>query len=144
MFEKLFYLGTTDSATPYSNVMNWLHQEVFFYLVLICVFVLVLMVELISDFWFRFRFPFKIDDVLNRITVLNGVSYTHSSVLEVVWTMFPSLILFAIAFPSLDMLYILDQVAAWGLCLKVTGHQWYWSYEVIGELSLPQRVLDKI
>ena len=34
-----------------------------------------------------------------------------------------------IAFPSLRLLYIIDEVGAPGLTMKAVGHQWYWSYE---------------
>lgn len=134
MFSKLFYLGVTNGATPYANIMNWLHQEVFFYLVVICIFVLVLMIEIIKDFWFKVKYPKNKKDLVKRETIMKGINFTHSSKLEIIWTIFPSLVLYAIAFPSLDMLYVMDQVLAWGLCLKVTGHQWYWSYEVIGQI----------
>jgi cytochrome c oxidase subunit 2 len=40
-----------------------------------------------------------------------------------------SLILIAIAFPSFRLLYLLDEVTSPTITLKVTGHQWYWSYE---------------
>ena len=49
--------------------------------------------------------------------------------IEIVWTVFPALVLFFIAFPSLRLLYLLDEVMVPTLTLKVVGHQWYWSYE---------------
>ena len=56
---------------------------------------------------------------------------THNTLLEVIWTGIPALILIVIAIPSLRILY--DQetlpVPEPDLTIKVTGHQWYWSYE---------------
>jgi len=49
--------------------------------------------------------------------------------IEVIWTMFPALVLIFIALPSLRLLYLLDEVNNPSLRLKVIGHQWYWSYE---------------
>lgn len=49
--------------------------------------------------------------------------------IEIVWTVFPALVLIFIAFPSLRLLYLLDEVIGPGLTLRVIGHQWYWSYE---------------
>jgi cytochrome c oxidase subunit 2 len=141
---KLFYLGVTNGATPYANVMNWLHQEVFFYLVIICIFVLVLMIEIIRDFWFKIKYPLNNKDIKSRDLIISGIDYTHSSKLEVVWTMFPSLVLYAIAFPSLDMLYLMDQVLAWGVYLKVIGHQWYWSYEVVGKVKYNPSIIIEL
>jgi len=55
---------------------------------------------------------------------------THAPRLEIVWTIFPSFILLAIAIPSLILLYQLDNVEPISLCIKVIGHQWYWTYEI--------------
>jgi cytochrome c oxidase subunit 2 len=41
----------------------------------------------------------------------------------------PVLILFVIAVPSLKLLYFLDKAAKPEMTVKITGHQWYWSYE---------------
>nr|YP_009945356.1 cytochrome c oxidase subunit II [Epanerchodus koreanus]QOE55892.1 cytochrome c oxidase subunit II [Epanerchodus koreanus] len=49
--------------------------------------------------------------------------------IEIVWTVFPAVILVFIAFPSLRLLYLLDESSIPSLTLKVIGHQWYWSYE---------------
>ena len=51
------------------------------------------------------------------------------SILELVWTISPALVLIAIAFPSFRLLYIMDEVLSPTLTIKVVGHQWYWSYE---------------
>ncbi len=55
--------------------------------------------------------------------------WTHNSKLEIAWTTIPVLILVAIAFPSFDLLYYMDRTKQADMTLKVTGHQWYWSYE---------------
>jgi cytochrome c oxidase subunit 2 len=49
------------------------------------------------------------------------------SVIEFVWTIIPALILLAIAGPSFELLYIMDEVLSPTLTIKVVGHQWYWS-----------------
>ena len=43
--------------------------------------------------------------------------------------MAPAGILLFIAFPSLKLLYLMDEVVEPGLTVKAIGHQWYWSYE---------------
>lgn len=55
--------------------------------------------------------------------------WTHNPKLEVAWTVIPVLILVAIAFPSFNLLYYMDRTKDADMTLKVTGHQWYWSYE---------------
>nr|YP_005351137.1 cytochrome c oxidase subunit II [Fissurella volcano]AFB78087.1 cytochrome c oxidase subunit II [Fissurella volcano] len=48
---------------------------------------------------------------------------------EVVWTIIPGAILIFLVFPSLHLLYLLDEIGDCGLSVKVIGNQWYWSYE---------------
>jgi cytochrome c oxidase subunit 2 len=54
--------------------------------------------------------------------------WTHNTPLEVAWTLLPVVILVAIAFPSFRLLYAMDRAKDAEMTLKVTGHQWYWSY----------------
>jgi cytochrome c oxidase subunit 2 len=62
--------------------------------------------------------------------------FTHSSVLEIVWTIIPAFLLLLIAIPSFALLYSLDELIEPSLTLKVIGHQWYWSYEYSDYASL--------
>ena len=55
----------------------------------------------------------------------------HHGLLEVIWTIIPAMILVAIALPSFALLYAMDDVGEPTLTIKVVGHQWYWSYEVV-------------
>jgi cytochrome c oxidase subunit 2 len=56
--------------------------------------------------------------------------FTHNVLVEVIWTAIPVLILIVIAIPSFRLLYKEDVTPAnVDLTVKVTGHQWYWSYE---------------
>jgi len=59
----------------------------------------------------------------------NSVGFTHSTLLEVVWTIIPAVILMIISIPSYNLLYAMDEVIDPSLTIKVVGHQWYWSYE---------------
>lgn len=51
--------------------------------------------------------------------------------IEIIWTFLPAIILLFIAFPSLRLLYLLDEIHSPILSLKTLGHQWYWRYEYI-------------
>jgi len=55
--------------------------------------------------------------------------FSHSTGLEIVWTIIPALILLTIAEPSFNLLYALDDLTDPAVTVKITGHQWYWSYE---------------
>lgn len=52
-----------------------------------------------------------------------------SHVLETVWTVVPIFLLFFMAFPSLYLLYLIEDVSSSSLRVKVVGHQWYWEYQ---------------
>jgi len=54
---------------------------------------------------------------------------THNTLLEIVWTAVPVLILVAIAVPSIDLLHAQYDPPRADLTVKVTGNQWYWTYE---------------
>ena len=55
---------------------------------------------------------------------------SHNTVIEVVWTLVPVLILVGIAIPSIRLLRHQYTPPPADLTVKVTGHQWYWSYEL--------------
>lgn len=54
---------------------------------------------------------------------------THNLPLEVAWTLIPCLIVGGIAWISFPLLYAIDRMPNPDLTVKVTGHQWYWSYD---------------
>jgi cytochrome c oxidase subunit 2 len=53
---------------------------------------------------------------------------THNTVVEVLWTVVPVLILVTIAIPSFKLMYYMDRVPDAKMTIKVTGHQWVWEY----------------
>lgn len=56
---------------------------------------------------------------------------------ETVWTILPIVVLVFLVYPSIYLLYLIDEGRVEFLCtLKVIGHQWYWSYKIDGVLSL--------
>jgi cytochrome c oxidase subunit 2 len=54
---------------------------------------------------------------------------THNTLVEVLWTAVPILILVIIAIPSFKLLYYGDRAPDAEMTFKAIGHQWYWSYE---------------
>ena len=54
---------------------------------------------------------------------------THNTLIEVIWTAVPVMILVGIAIPSFKLLYEEDVIPKAELTVKAIGHQWYWSYE---------------
>jgi cytochrome c oxidase subunit 2 len=54
---------------------------------------------------------------------------SHNTTIEVIWTLVPVLILVGIAIPSIRLLRHQYTPPPADVTIKVTGHQWYWSYE---------------
>ena len=54
---------------------------------------------------------------------------THNTLVEVVWTVVPVMILIVIAIPSFKLLYFQDRAVDPEMTIKAIGHQWYWTYE---------------
>lgn len=104
-------LSIQEPATPIAEGMFFFHNYLMFFLISIGVFVCWM---LYSAF------------VTNSKT---SSAFSHSSILEIVWTIIPALILIFIAVPSFTLLYSLDEFSDPLLTIKIIGHQWYWSYE---------------
>nr|AAP49401.1 cytochrome c oxidase subunit 2 [Tigriopus californicus]AAP49402.1 cytochrome c oxidase subunit 2 [Tigriopus californicus]AAP49403.1 cytochrome c oxidase subunit 2 [Tigriopus californicus] len=61
--------------------------------------------------------------------------FVEGQLIEFLWTIFPALILVQIAFPSLLLLYLIEDFSKSFLVCKVIGHQWFWTYEISTESS---------
>nr|YP_003406716.1 cytochrome c oxidase subunit II [Microcosmus sulcatus]CAL23085.2 cytochrome c oxidase subunit II [Microcosmus sulcatus] len=71
--------------------------------------------------------------------------YGSSEMLEISWTMIPGFLLYSLGVPSLFLMYYIEGNTKYDLTLKVTGHQWYWSYEVSeygGEMSFDSYMIN--
>ena len=77
--------------------------------------------------------------LFNESANSNPVGFTHSTLLEVVWTIIPAGILMIISIPSYNLLYAMDEVIDPSLTIKVVGHQWYWSYECSDFDMVPEK-----
>lgn len=56
---------------------------------------------------------------------------------ERIWTILPIVVLIFLVYPSIYLLYLIDERRVEFLCtLKVIGHQWYWSYKIDGLFNL--------
>jgi cytochrome c oxidase subunit 2 len=108
-------MGMIDAASPVKDRIHDFHDLLLWIITIIVVFVLVLLLVVI------FRFNAKANPTPSKTT--------HHTMLEIVWTLAPVLILVAIAAPSFRLLYFLDRAPNAEMTIKVTGHQWYWSYE---------------
>lgn len=109
-------LSFQDSASPsFSGIID-VHNYIMFYLFIIIIFVSFVLVSIIRNY----------NEKNNKITYKY---HNHGTLIELIWTITPALILIGIAFPSFKLLYLLDEVIDPSITVKVLGHQWFWSYE---------------
>jgi len=62
-----------------------------------------------------------------------AANFHENTTVEVVWTIIPFIILIAMAIPATKTLIDLEDTADSALTIKVTGYQWRWQYEYLGE-----------
>jgi cytochrome c oxidase subunit 2 len=108
-------LGMQAPATPVKERLSAFHDELLVIIFLIALFVLGLLLYVIV------RFNQQRNPVPTRTS--------HNTVIEMLWTVTPVLILVIIAIPSFKLMYYMDRVPNPDMTIKVTGHQWYWSYD---------------
>lgn len=124
-------MGFPPSYTPVMERVASLHDLLLVIITLISVFVLFLLVYAMWRFHVS-RNP-------------TSTTTTHNTVLEIAWTIIPILILVVIAIPSFRLLYYGDKAVDAALTIKVTGHQWYWSYAYPdqGNIVVESRILSE-
>lgn len=108
--------GFQDPATPIMSGIIHLHNNIIFYLIIIACVVC----------WLLFRAIFLFNAKKNKSSYKD---FTHSTSLEIGWTLAPAVLLLLLAGPSFALLYAMDEAPETKITLKVIGHQWYWSYE---------------
>jgi cytochrome c oxidase subunit II len=107
-------MGQQKPATPLMERVHSFHDLLLWIIAAIVLFVFVLLA------YACWRFAESRNPVPSR--------RSHHTLLEVVWTAVPVLILVIIAIPSFKLLYYMDVEPKTELTIKATGHQWYWSY----------------
>jgi cytochrome c oxidase subunit 2 len=108
-------LGLQEAATPVMEEVQDFHNLL---LVIITAITLLVLVLLLYAAW---RFHEKRNPTPSKTT--------HNTVIEVIWTAVPVIILVVIAIPSFKLLYFQDEVVDAEMTVKAIGRQWYWSYE---------------
>jgi len=107
-------LGLQQSVTPVMDDIIWFHDFLLYIIAAIATFVLVLLVIVMV------RFNARANPTPSRTT--------HNTLIEVIWTVVPVLILVAIAVPSFRLLFLQTTIPPADLTVKATGRQWYWNY----------------
>lgn len=105
-----------DNATPQMEGLEELHNNIMFYLAVTLFAVSWIMVSIVLNYR------------KNKARISNKY-VNHGTLVELIWTISPALILILIAFPSFKLLYLMDEVIDPSLVIYGGGHQWYWSYQ---------------
>jgi cytochrome c oxidase subunit II len=107
-------IGLQGSATPVMDDIVWFHDILLWVIFAIAAFVLVLLIIIMV------RFNARANPTPTRTT--------HNTLLEVLWTVLPVMILVFIALPSFRILFFQLNTPPADLTIKATGKQWYWTY----------------
>lgn len=113
---EAWQVGFQDSSSPIMEGIINLHNDIFFFIVLIMTLVA----------WMMYRTLWIFNENRNKVSSVNLI---HGTTIEILWTILPSFILLAIAIPSFALLYAMEEVVNPAITIKAIGHQWYWSYE---------------
>jgi cytochrome c oxidase subunit II len=132
-------MGFQDQYSPIGEYGLWMHQAVLLPLIsVISLFVLGLLL------WVVARYRKAANPVPSKTS--------HNALMEVVWILIPTLILAAVAIPSIDLLQKQFKPAPEkALTIKATGNQWFWSYsypdnggfEVISNMLPPEEAAKR-
>lgn len=126
--------GLQEGVSPIIELINYFHD-----------YIIILLLGILSFVSYIFLYV-TFNPYLDKYT-------NESHFLETVWTVVPIFILLFIAFPSLHLLYIIEEVSTPRVVVKVVGHQWYWEYQYsnswfqiefdsyITSFSTPEKVL---
>jgi len=111
-----YQIGFQDPASPIQEGIINFYNYVFIYLTFVLIVVVWILLSIVRHFTKSTR-------------VISHKYIIHGTELELIWTITPAVILMLMAFPSFQLLYLMDEVVEPGITLKVIGKQWYWSYE---------------
>jgi cytochrome c oxidase subunit 2 len=107
-------LGLQQPAAPTMDDIVWFHNLLLYIIVGITLFVLALLLIVIV------KFNARANPVPSKTT--------HNTLLEVLWTVIPVVILVVIAIPSFRILFVQLNLPPAEVTVKATGNQWNWTY----------------
>jgi cytochrome c oxidase subunit 2 len=114
-FPVEWQLGFQNAASPTMEKMISFHNLLLVIITAITLFVLALLIICVVRF----------NERANPVPA----KWSHNTLIEVIWTALPVLILVMVAIPSYRLLYFQDRTDAADMTLKIIGNQWFWSYE---------------
>ncbi|MCK0149419.1 cytochrome c oxidase subunit II [Marivita sp. S6314] len=111
--------GFQPAVTELARDLQWLDGLILVIITVIVLFVTALLAYCVVRY--------------NRKANPTPSTFTHNSPIEIAWTVGPILVLVFIGAFSLPVLFKQQEIPEGDLTIKVTGYQWYWGYEYVGE-----------
>ena len=112
-------MGFQPAAAAIMAQMTSFHNLLLVIIAVIVIFVSGLMIYVMVKF--------------NRKANPTPSTFTHNTVIEVLWTVVPVVILVVIAIPSFKLLYDQNTIPEADLTIKAIGNTWFWDYEYPNE-----------
>jgi cytochrome c oxidase subunit 2 len=103
-----------EAATPVMEDLTTVHNLVFYIIAGIVAFVVGLMA------YIMIRFRESANPVPSKTS--------HNTLIEVIWTVAPVILLLIIAVPSMQLLYFQDRLPETDVTIKAVGNTWNWEY----------------
>ncbi len=128
-----------EQFSPTGHYALWMHNSV-----LMPVITVISLLVLGLLLWVMVRFRRTANPEASRTS--------HNTLIEIIWTLVPVLILIGVAIPSIDLLAKQFKPAPKdALTVKVTGYQWYWGYEYpdngipeyVSNMLPPEKALER-
>ena len=112
-------MGFQPASTELARDLQWLDGMILVIITAICLLVVALLAFIVVRY--------------NQKANKTPGTFTHNSPLEIAWTIGPIVILVFIGAFSLPVLFKQQEIPEGDITIKVTGYQWYWGYEYVGE-----------
>nr|YP_009967226.1 cytochrome c oxidase subunit II [Diaphanes citrinus]QEO18988.1 cytochrome c oxidase subunit II [Diaphanes citrinus] len=105
------HLESQNSTSPLMEQLTFFHDHTMMIMAMITIMVLFIMMSIMMNKY------------INRFLM-------EGQTIELIWTILPASSLIFIALPSLQILYLMDEISSPNVSVKSIGHQWFWSYEL--------------
>jgi cytochrome c oxidase subunit 2 len=113
-----YRLNFQDPVTEVARDIFGLHMLIFY--ICVAIFVAVFGVMFYSIFAHR------------KSKNYEPAQFSHSTSVEIVWTIVPFIILVIMAVPATQVLIKMEDTTKSELTIKITGYQWKWGYDYLG------------
>ena len=112
-------LNLTKGVTPISREIYDMHMVTLWVVTVIGILVFSVM------FWSIFHH--------RKSKGVKASKFSHSTTVEIIWTIVPTVIIIALAIPATKLLIKMDDTSEAKITIKATGIQWKWKYDYLDE-----------